>query len=456
MMRRQWLTWGVVVALLSGSTPAVVVAQGSPAESSEVVGVDDEAPIDLEALAKERAEALYAKPPNQRVARYLRAAGEELSDGNHDEAKRLLLRLDPKRLSPFERGQMYRLLAYVDYSRGEADDALAAFESAIAEQALPLKDEVDIMFNVVQLHASLQDWPAVIRSMDRWQRYVLEPTPQSHYLRSIAYYQMEQYELALSNIQKAVELKPEPPESWLQLLAALYVLNGDYASVTPVLEELVMRFPKKAYWVQLSLIYGAREDYRHSLAVQQIAYAQGLLTEDNEQQRLARSYVFAGLPYESAQVLEKGLDSGAIKADDKAYEFLANSWIQAREYDKAIGPLQKAAELSDTGNLYLRLGQVRMQREEWADAVTLFQKAIEKGDLTDPGNADLLLGIAYYNDNRPGPARVAFGRARQHEKSRKAADDWIKHMERESESQEIGSADATGSRSDEANPDGRS
>ena len=432
MMRRTTLVLGAGLVLLSFA-PAGLAQVEVDKEAEAIVIEEDQAPIDLEALAKERQMAAYAAPPNQRVLRYLKAAGEELADGNQDEAKRLLLRLNPDRLSAFERGQMYRLLAYVDYSRGEAEDALKAFELAIAQEALPLKDETDLMFNVVQLHAALQDWPGVIKAMDRWQRYVPAPTPQSYYLRSIAYYQMEEFELALENIQKAVEVRPEPPEAWLQLLAALYVLNGDYASVTPVLEELVMRFPKKAYWVQLSLIYGAREDYRYSLAVQQIAYAQGLLTEDNELQRLARSYVFAGLPYQAAIVLDKGLANGQIEADDKAYEFLANSWIQAREFDRALEPLQKAAELAESGNLYVRLGQVRMQREAWAEAVSLFQKAIEKGDLVDPGNAELLLGIAYYNDDRAGPARFAFSRARQHPKSRQAADDWLKHIARESE-----------------------
>lgn len=432
MIRRAALVLATGLALLW--LPAIALAQIPVDEDAEKVVIEqDQEPIDLEALKKEREAKMYTSLPNQRVIRYLKAAGEELAEGNQDEAKRLLLRLDPSRLSDFERAQMYRLLAYVDYSRGEAKDALEAFELAIAQEALPLKDETDLMFNVVQLHAALEDWPAVIQAMDRWQRYVPEPTPLSFYLRSVAYYQMEQIDLALVNIRKAVEARPEPPESWLQLLAALYVLDEDYASVTPVLEELVTRFPKKAYWVQLSLIYAARDDYRYSLTAQQIAYAQGLLTEDNELQRLARSYVFGGLPYQAARVLEKGLASGQIEPDDKAYEFLANSWIQAREFDRALEPLQKAAELSESGNLYLRLGQVRMQREEWAAAVELVQKAIEKGDLTDPGNAELLLGIAYYNDDRAGPARFAFSRARQHPKSRQAADDWLKHIARESE-----------------------
>jgi tetratricopeptide (TPR) repeat protein len=417
------------LALLLGAPAGVASAQNVPQPA------EDEEPIDLEALAKERQAALLRPDAmSYRVRRYLSKAGEEMADGNLAEAKRLLLRLNPDRLSPFERANVYRLLAYVHYQLSEEREALVAFEKAIAEQALLLRDDVGIMFNVVQLHAALEEWDQVIEALDRWQRYVPAPTGLSYYLRAVAYYQLERYDDAIAAINKAVALKDEPEESWYQLQAALYVLKEDYASVTPVLETLVTRFPKKTYWVQLSLIYGAREKYERSLAVQQLAYMQGFLTEDNELQRLARSYVFAGLPYDAALVLEKGLESGAIEADSKAYEFLANSWIQAREFDRSLAPLRKAAQLSEGGDLYVRLGQVHMAREEWSEAAELFRKAIEKGDLQNPGNAYLLLGISYYNDNRVDPAKASFAQARRHEKSRKPADDWLAHIEKESQS----------------------
>ncbi len=228
-----------------------------------------------------------------------------------------------------------------------------------------------------------------------------------------------------------MDLSPSPPEGWLQLLAALFVQKEDYASAAPVLEELLLRFPKKQYWVQLSLIYGARENYRNSLAVQQFAYMQGMLTEDKELRRLARSYLFQSLPYPAAQVLHKGLEDGTIERDVEVYELLANSWISAREYDKSLEPLRRAAELSEDGNLYLRLGQVYMQREEWGSAAESLRKAIERGGLKNPGNAQLLLGISYYNDKRLAQARSQFARARKHDSTRKAADQWIMHLEKE-------------------------
>jgi tetratricopeptide (TPR) repeat protein len=156
-----------------------------------------------------------------------------------------------------------------------------------------------------------------------------------------------------------------------------------------------------------------------------------LLTEDKELRRLARSYLYHDLPYPAAKVLEKGLAEGAIEADADSFELLANSWIAAREYDRSLPPLQKAAELADDGNLFVRLGQVHLQREEWDEAAERIRQGIEKGGLEEPGNAQLLLGIAYYNAERVTQARASFARARRHDSTRAEADRWITHIEKE-------------------------
>jgi tetratricopeptide (TPR) repeat protein len=288
-----------------------------------------------------------------------------------------------------------------------------------------------IRFNIAQLYATLQQWDKVIPALDEWFRYVQDPQPLAYYLLGISYYQLGQIDLAIANTEIAIDRSEEAPEGWLQLLAALFVQKEDYASATPVLEELVMRFPKKQYWGQLSLIYGARDDYRHSLAVQQVAYLQGLLTEDKELRRLVRSYLYHDLPYPAAKILEKELAAGNIEADPGAYEMLANSWIGAREYDRSLAPLEKAAELSSDGKLLVRLAQVHLQREEWGLAAQRLGEAIEKGGLEKPGAAELLLGIAYYEDQRVESARRAFTRARGFADSRPEAERWITHIDNE-------------------------
>jgi tetratricopeptide (TPR) repeat protein len=242
---------------------------------------------------------------------------------------------------------------------------------------------------------------------------------------------MGDLDAAIEKTREAIALSDEPRENWIRMLYGLYTEKQDFEKATPVLEELLLRFPKKEYWVQLALIYGAREDYEVSLAVQQIAYAQGFLTGDRELRRLARSYLYHDLPYPAAQVMARGLEEGRIDADSDAYLLLANSWIAAREFDRSLPPLKKAAELADDGNLYVRLGQVQMQREEWSEAARMLRKALDKGDLGDPGNAALLLGIALYNDSKEEEARRYFARAREFEDTRAEADRWISHLARE-------------------------
>jgi tetratricopeptide (TPR) repeat protein len=386
----------------------LLLAGGAPAQTRD--GPD---PVDLEKLRKARKIRAAKYPVGSRVSRYLAAAAEASDEGSPEEGMALLDKLNPKRLNPYERALIYRLKAYVSYASGDFDGTIDSFEKVLAEEVMSLEVDNRIRFNIAQLYAALQRWREAITALDRWFRYVEDPEPLGYYLLGISHYQLENLDLAIVNTEKAVDLSQEPAEGWLQLLAALYIQKEDYASATPVLEELVVRFPKKQYWVQLSLIYGARDDYRHSLAAQQVAYLQGLLTEDKELRRLARSYLYHNLPYPAAKVLEKGIQDGAIEKDAKAYELLANSWIAAREYDRSLEPLREAAERAEDGMLFVRLGQVHLQREEWDQAAERLRQAVEKGGLEKPGTAQLLLGIAYYNAQRVGPARSAFLRARQ-------------------------------------------
>jgi len=391
--------------------------------------VEDE-PIDLQALELERMKRAVLYPVRRRISRYLEAATKAVDQGKPEEGRALLARLEPKRLNPYERALVYRLEAHLAYFASDYKAAREHFEKVLAEEALPVRDDNRIRFNIAQLHAAAQEWREALAALDRWSRYVPEPDPLAFFLRAVAYYQLEEMDAALANAKQAVDLSSEPLEGWLGLLAALYTQKEDYASAAPVIEQLVARFPAKPkYWVQLALIYGALERYPDSLAVQQIAYRRGLLTQDKDLRRLVRSSLHQGTPFWSAQILAHEVKEGRIERDAQALEILANSWIAAREYEQSVPAMREAAKLSADGNLYVRLGQVYMQREAWPEATEALQNAIEKGGLKDSGNAQLLLGICYYNDQRVEQARSSFARAREHASSREAADRWITHLE---------------------------
>jgi tetratricopeptide (TPR) repeat protein len=242
----------------------------------------------------------------------------------------------------------------------------------------------------------------------------------------VAYYQQDDFAKALAPAKKAVELMDKPQESWLSMLSALHLQREEYRDAIPVLQRLVGVAPdKKTYWMQLSSVYGQMEDYPNALAAMQLAYSAGLVTEDSEVRRLADLLLFNDVPYRGAQVLEAAIEKKIVNLDDKLYEKLANCWIAAGEFDKSIPPLQRAAELSASGDTFVRLGEVQVQREDWAAAIAAIQRGVDKGQLKDPGNAQLMLGIAHYSQENYSAARPFFERARQSERHRQIADSYL-------------------------------
>jgi tetratricopeptide (TPR) repeat protein len=157
----------------------------------------------------------------------------------------------------------------------------------------------------------------------------------------------------------------------------------------------------------------------------QLAYHLGLVTEDAEVRRLADLLAFNGLPYRGGQVLEAATEQKTVALDGKLYEKLANCWLAAGELDKSIAPLQRAAELASTGDTFVRSGEVHAQRRDWPAAIAAIQRGIDKGELKDPGNAELWLGIAHYSEKRMDAAVPFFEHARHSDEHRNVAESYL-------------------------------
>jgi tetratricopeptide (TPR) repeat protein len=271
-----------------------------------------------------------------------------------------------------------------------------------------------------------------VLALEEWFKVTESANSVAYYTLAIAYYQNDQQDRALEPASQAVALAKKPKQRWFQLLLALHLERKEYRESLPVLEQLVSLYPKKSYWLQLAAIYNELEMEKESLAAQQLAHVQGLLTEDKELERLAQLYLYYELPYRAALVMEKGLEDGSIEADEDSLELLANSLLTAKEYEAALEPLTRAAEFGETGKLYTRLGQAYIQREEWAQADSALRRGLEKGGIDDPCRSQLLLGITSYNQQKVEAARIWFGRAAQTEECGPAAMNWILHIERES------------------------
>jgi tetratricopeptide (TPR) repeat protein len=343
--------------------------------------------------------------------------------------------LNLERLSPYERGRTEQILFNIAYSQEKFQEARDHLKKAIDSGGLNAQEIDAARYQSAQLFLQEEKWREGAAALEEWFKTAANPNSAAYYLLAVAYYQQDDFNRALAPAKKAVELmdQTKPNESWLGMLSALYLQREEFREAIPVLERLVSVAPdKKSYWMQLSSVYGQIEDYAKALGVMQLAYSAGLVTDDSELRRLADLLMFNDVPYRGAPVLEAAIEQKTVNVDEKLYEKLANCWIQAGEFEKSLPPLQRAAELAPTGDLWVRVGEVHVQRDDWTGVISAVERGVAKGQLKDPGNAQLMLGIAHYNKKEYSAARPFFERARQSERHRQLADSYLQAIRAQS------------------------
>ena len=338
-------------------------------------------------------------------------------------------------LNSYELANVYNLYAFVYYSAEDYKNALKAYEKVVAQPDIPLAMEINTKYTIAQLYFVQEDWKKGIAALKEWFAVTETPPASAYVLLSQGYYQLKDYDNALFNVEKAINMYKDkdkiPKEQWYNLARFLYFDKNDVNSTVAILEEMLQYFPKKQYWVQLSHMYGEQKKEGKQLAAMDTAYVQDMLDKGSEQITIAYLYLNAEVPYRAARVLDKGLKNESIEAKSKNYEILGNAWRQAQEIKKAIPAMELAAAKSDSGELYARLGNVYLDGDQFKKAISSINKGLSRGGVKRPDTARLVLGMAYFNDRQYSNARKAFKAARKDERSEKYADQWLKYLDSE-------------------------
>jgi Tfp pilus assembly protein PilF len=362
-----------------------------------------------------------------------------MDDYANAQAKLQTLKMD--KLSPYEKSRVEQIMSNIAVQQEKYEEARQHLVNAIQAGGLNDQETSQLRYQIATLYLQEDNWAKGAEALEEWFKTAQNPNGAAYYLLAIAYYQQDKHDKAFEPAKKAVELTDQPQSSWIQLLLSLYLDKDDYKSAVPLIERLVSMEPKKKnHWVMLSSVYQQLEDYPRALAAMQVAYEGGMLTEDSEYRRLGDMLAFNEVPYRCAQVLEKAIADKKVEANADAYQKLANCWIAAREFDKSLDPMGRAAKASNDGDLYVRLAEVNVQREDWAGAAAALESALDKGKLKDTAYAQLLMGISLYNEKKPREARPWFERATKSEQRRKTASAYIQRIDIEAKE----AAQATG------------
>ena len=340
-----------------------------------------------------------------------------------------------KKLSDYERAQIWNITAYSYYLQERYNDAIDAYDQVLAQPGLPeallqstLKTKAQLMFTQEDYEGAL----VVIRELIS---VIPEPSADVLMIEGQALFQLARYDEALVPIKTAINMYRDqgqtPKENWLLLLRVIYFEQKDYESMIGVVKELVAYYPKDTYVLTLAGIYSELGDTKKQLALTEVLYEKGYLTSASHVVNLANLYLLHGEPYKAAVVLEREMGEEIVDANERNLRLLSQAWYQAREDEKAIPPLERAAKMSSDGELYIRLAQANLNLEHWNEAAQAVREGLRIGGLKRTDQANIMLGMALFNEKRLEQARRAFQAAQNDNRSKRAAEQWIAYVDSE-------------------------
>jgi tetratricopeptide (TPR) repeat protein len=340
-----------------------------------------------------------------------------------------------KKLSPYEAAQIWNLSGYAYYLAEDYEAAIRSYGKVLAQPDLPEALQQSTLKTMAQLYFTIENYKLALETIERLMAAVEEPAADVHMLQGQAYFQMGEFENAIPPIKTAIDMYKGqgrvPRENWLLLLRVCYWELKDFPNMLLVLEELIEAYPKDTYVLTLAGVYSELGDTKKQLALTEALYEKGYIDGKTHAVNLANLYLLHGVPYKAARVLEKEMATDNVKSDVRNLRLLSQAWYSARDDKKAIPPLKLAASMSDDGELYIRLAQSHINLENWSEAANAAKKALSTGGLKRKDTANIMYGMALFNQKKLEQARRAFQAAGNDKRSERAAGQWIKYVDSE-------------------------
>ncbi len=379
---------------------------------------------------KTRRSEVLGKAAFQRIEE----AQKRLAEEQYDAALEILRGVQTGQgYKPYEKAVALQTMGFVYAGLGDYPKTIKTFEAAIATGHLPVRVVNDLTYNLAQLNLAEGRHIKALALLARWFNTVEgEPAADAYALKAQIHLIMNDLPAAEKAIRMALSKAETPKRNWIRILLSVLLQQERFAAARPVLEDAVQRWPgQKVFWQQLAAVYYEVDEEKLAFVAQQAMHIQAMLQSSKELSHMAQLYLYHNVPIKAATVLQTGIDDGSIEKSEQNYEILAQAYMRAREWKKAVVPLTRVAEKSKKGKFYQQLGQSYVQDENWTKAEVALQNALAKGGLEDPADSWFLLGITRTRLEKWDQAIDAFRKAGDDDRLAKDAFRWIRSIERQ-------------------------
>jgi len=375
------------------------------------------------------AQPLYASTVSEKVFRKLSEIYEMRDAGKNAQALRATDALLNTRIKAYERTQTLLLKADILMQLERYKDAIAPMETALASGEVPEARARQLRYNLAQLYSQTGRYRDAIKTLNQWIQNEEKPPANAYFMLAYAHLELNDIRRARKNGDLGRKAADKLTQGQYQFLGGIYLQQADWPVLQQLLEEAILHYPKYAqFWKQLAQVHMERNRDDRALTIMRLAYAQGLLQRSEELVLLAQLMRMQEIPWMAARVLEDGLKHRQIKENVRHWKLLGNSWIAAREYERAYSPLTKAAQLEDKPRNWLRLSRLYAQNARWKNCVESAQSGLRDSP-KDPGPYHLLEGSCSYEQGDTQTALESVAAAKKSKKSASEATSWIQFIE---------------------------
>ena len=369
----------------------------------------------------------------------LASAQEDMSQGDNRAALVRLQKLLPDiRDLTYDTAVVQQTLGYVYHALDDIDNALSAFIKSVESGALPADVDHDLHYTIAQLAAYKGAWDTGLEYLKKW--FAEEPLPgaDAHLLAANIYLQSDDYTAAIPHLKDAISKSDNPSRNWYEMLLFAYLQTNRLKSAAALLETMIVRYPAvKNYWLHLVSVYQQSGEERKALAVSDLAHSKGLLNAD-EILTLARNYLYHEMPYKAGRLLSKELDQGTLEATPDILKLLANSWLAAQEYERAIETLATLSGKEPDEPMHaFRMAQLLIDKQQWNRALNALKTVVKAGNFEQMGEAWLMMGMCQYELNEKKDSLASFNKALGHQQSREQARWWLQQLNEELEDTDV-------------------
>ena len=313
--------------------------------------------------------------------------------------------------------------------------ALSYFQKALDLQVLDELSNRRLLHSISQLHCSIEEWVLCREKMQQWINISPDKVKATDYIIiAQAFAATETWQEVVRPARSALDLNVKAPKTWHQMLVVAYNNLEQWPEAIAAQQILLQHYAGESEeWRRLVSLHLSQGDSLAALNSMRLPYEKGLLTKDTDVKQLTLLLYHAELPFQAGVTLSKGMDKGWIDSSEKNLKLLANLWVEAKSFDKAIIAYQNLLEIAPKRRWYKQLASLHFQENNWRTAIDVIKDATEHKqfhlDKQEQSDFQLMLGMALINMNQLDEAKGILEELTSKESVKIQAENWLSYIE---------------------------